>query len=219
VTGISTGALTAPFALPGLGLLSRNCAPSHRNAARLGPCEALADRRPCSTHAMADNAPLFKTISGYVDTTGCWPPSRRGPRTGERLLLGWRSPDLDAQVPVIWNSALSPIGQSAGPPTRDPPGPAGVGCYPRCIPPSMIRGDDGRQDLQRCSLRRPPSPSLPFPAMTANRLQRRLRGAFPGSGWGAEGTQPVIIRNGLARSRIGHRRAPPMVLPPSRSPP
>jgi hypothetical protein len=99
VTGVSTGALTAPLAFVGSGydaqlrhvytgitqkdvLLSR------------GLTAALFD------DALADNAPLFKTISQVLDQR-LLDDIAKGYRDGRLLLIG--TTDLDAQMPVIWN--------------------------------------------------------------------------------------------------------------------
>lgn len=99
VTGTSTGALTAPFAFLG---------PAYDPQLRavyteLKPDQVLANR-PISAalwdDALADNAPLFKTISRYVDAKMV-ADIAAGYADGRVLLVA--STDLDAQVPVIWN--------------------------------------------------------------------------------------------------------------------
>lgn len=99
VTGISTGALTAPFAFLG---------PAYDAQLRavyteIKPDQVLKPRFITAAlwdDAMADNAPLYKTISHYLDDRMLAEIARA--YDGGRLLL-IASTDLDAQQPVIWN--------------------------------------------------------------------------------------------------------------------
>jgi len=99
VTGISTGALTAPFAYLGS---------DHDPQLRAVYTELTASRvllkRPITAalfdDAMTDNAPLFKTISGYLNDAMMTAIAKA--YADGRLLLVATS-DLDAQQPVIWN--------------------------------------------------------------------------------------------------------------------
>jgi predicted acylesterase/phospholipase RssA len=50
--------------------------------------------------AMADNSPLFKTISGYLNEM-MLAALAKGYEEGRLLLIG--TTDLDAQQPVMWN--------------------------------------------------------------------------------------------------------------------
>lgn len=99
VTGVSTGALTAPLAFLGsaydeqlryvyTGISQKDVLMSR------GLTAALFD------DAMADNAPLFKTISRVLDQR-MLDDIGKGYREGRLLLIG--TTDLDAQMPVIWN--------------------------------------------------------------------------------------------------------------------
>lgn len=99
VTGISTGGLTAPFAFLG---------PDYDRELRAVYTEITPDRvmlrrwltAAVLDDALADNAPLFETISQYVDRR-MLDLIARGYRAGRLLLI--TSTDLDAQQPVIWN--------------------------------------------------------------------------------------------------------------------
>lgn len=99
VTGISTGALIAPFAFLG---------PSYDAQLRevytkLGPDSIFARRALTAalfSDAMADTRPLAATIDQYVDRRMLAAIAREYER-GRLLLLG--TTDLDAQRPVIWN--------------------------------------------------------------------------------------------------------------------
>jgi hypothetical protein len=99
VTGVSTGALTAPFAFLG---------PSYDPQLRavytsLSPSDVLVQRffmTAVFNDAMADNAPLYKTISRFLDER-MFADIARGYDEGRLLLIG--TTDLDAQQPVIWN--------------------------------------------------------------------------------------------------------------------
>jgi hypothetical protein len=99
VTGISTGALTAPFAFLG---------PAHDEQLReiyteITPDQVLEKRWVITgilNDAMATNAPLFKTIQRYV-TPQLLAEIAEAHRHGRILLIG--TTDLDAGRPVIWD--------------------------------------------------------------------------------------------------------------------
>ena len=99
VTGVSTGALTAPFAYLG---------PKYDRQLKevytqLSPDKVLEKRSFTAAlfdDAMTDNSPLFKTISGYLDNDMLAAIARAYDH-GRLLLIG--TTNLDAQQPVIWN--------------------------------------------------------------------------------------------------------------------
>jgi predicted acylesterase/phospholipase RssA len=99
VTGVSTGALIAPFAYlgsshdPQLRAVYTELTPE-RVLLKRGFTAALFD------DAMADNSPLFKTISGYLNET-MLADLAKAYNDGRLLLVG--TSDLDAQQPVLWN--------------------------------------------------------------------------------------------------------------------
>lgn len=99
VTGVSTGALTAPFAYLGSAY-----DPQLRAVyTELEPSRVLLPRRFTAAFmedAMADNSPLFKTISKYLDEE-MQTQIAKAYNEGRLLLIA--STDLDAQQPVIWN--------------------------------------------------------------------------------------------------------------------
>ena len=99
VTGVSTGALTAPFAYLGSGY-----DPQLRAVyTQLSPDDVLSKRfftAALLEDAMADNAPLFRTISRYLNND-MMAALAKGYNEGRLLLIG--STDLDAQQPVLWN--------------------------------------------------------------------------------------------------------------------
>lgn len=99
VTGVSTGALTAPFAFLGSTYDEQLRAvyietSSSRILSKRFVTAALFD------DAMADNAPLLATISHYVDSRMI-ADIAKAYDAGRLLLVA--STDLDSQVPVIWN--------------------------------------------------------------------------------------------------------------------
>ena len=99
VTGVSTGALTAPFAYLGSSYDPQLRAvytelKSSGVFAKRGITAALFD------DALSDNSPLFKTISIYVDDA-MLAALAKSYDDGRLLLIG--TTDLDAQHPVIWN--------------------------------------------------------------------------------------------------------------------
>ena len=99
VTGISTGALIAPFAFLG---------PAYDDQLRkvyttLGPERVFLRRRLTAalfSDAMADSAPLADTISEYANQSMLDAIAEQY-RRGRLLMIG--TTDLDAQRPVIWN--------------------------------------------------------------------------------------------------------------------
>ena len=105
VTGISTGALSAPFVFLG---------PSYDGQLRSVYTEITPERvlrkrwltAALFDDAMADNAPLLRLISHYVDAA-MLAAIAHAYQSGRLLLIA--TTDLDAQQPVIWN-----IGAMAG---------------------------------------------------------------------------------------------------------
>jgi len=100
VTGVSTGALTAPFAFLG----PRYDAALKSVYTDITPKDVLEQRYLLSAalfeDALADNAPLFRTISKYLDDAMLADIARAYER-GRLLLIG--TSDIDAQLPVAWN--------------------------------------------------------------------------------------------------------------------
>jgi predicted patatin/cPLA2 family phospholipase len=100
VTGVSTGALIAPFAFLGpdydTGLMDvyTNITPSHVYEKRFLPYAALAQ------DALSDSAPLYRTISRHLDEAML---ARIAEEYGKGRLLLIQTTDLDAGRPVIWN--------------------------------------------------------------------------------------------------------------------
>ncbi len=113
LTGVSTGALTAPFAFLGPAYDAR----LEEVYTRLAPSEVL--RKRCLTaaifnDAIFDTAPPFATISRILDEAMLADIAREYGR-GRRLLVG--TTDLDARRPVIWN--LGAIAASGSPRALD----------------------------------------------------------------------------------------------------
>jgi Patatin-like phospholipase len=106
VTGVSTGALTAPFAYLG----SAYDAQLRAVYTELKPADVLESRGLIAgalfSDALADNSPLYQTISRYL-TPEMQAAIAEGYRQGRLLWIA--TTDLDAQVPVVWN-----IGAIAG---------------------------------------------------------------------------------------------------------
>jgi len=99
VTGVSTGALTAPFAYLG----SRYDPQLRAVYTELNQKSVLEKRSFTAAlfdDAMADNAPLFKTISVYLNDA-MLADLAKSYQEGRLLLIG--TSNLDAQQPVIWN--------------------------------------------------------------------------------------------------------------------
>ena len=100
VTGISTGALIAPFAFLG---------PEEDAALRevyttIGPADVLKPRgllAALTNDALADNSPLFELISRHINAEFLARIAREYQDKGRILLIG--TTNLDARRPVIWN--------------------------------------------------------------------------------------------------------------------
>jgi Patatin-like phospholipase len=113
VTGVSTGALTAPFAYlgpsydPQLRAVYTELTPGHVLIKR-GLTAALFD------DALADNSPLFKTISFYLNEN-VLTALEKAYNDGRLLLIV--STDPDSQQPVIWN--VGAIAKSRNPRALD----------------------------------------------------------------------------------------------------
>jgi predicted acylesterase/phospholipase RssA len=113
VTGISTGALSAPFAF-----LGSAWDPQLKSVytditladvlVRRGYAAAIWD------DAMADNSPLFRTISRYLDAA-MLAEIARAYEAGRLLLVA--TSNLDAQMPVVWN--IGAIARSGHPKAPD----------------------------------------------------------------------------------------------------
>ncbi len=99
VTGVSTGALTAPFAYLGSAY-----DPQLRNVyTQLRPSDVLVKRYFTAAlfdDALSDNSPLFATISRYLNEE-MMAAVAKAYDSGRLLFIG--TTDLDAQQPVIWN--------------------------------------------------------------------------------------------------------------------
>ena len=100
VTGVSTGALTAPFAFLG----PRYDAALKAVYTEITPKDVLEQRNILNAalfeDALADNAPLFRTISRYLNDT-MLAEIGEAYQQGRLLLIG--TSDMDAQLPVAWN--------------------------------------------------------------------------------------------------------------------
>jgi len=108
VTGVSTGALAAPFAYlgslydPQLRAVYTELTPAHVLLRRYLTAALFDD-------AMADNSPLYQTISRYL-TREMLAAVAKTYEDGRLLLIA--STDLDSQQPVIWNvGAIAASGQ------------------------------------------------------------------------------------------------------------
>jgi predicted acylesterase/phospholipase RssA len=112
VTGVSTGALIAPFAYLG----PRYDDVLRRVYTSIGPKDVY---EPCSVLAtltsdgMADNRPLWRLIAQYITADFLAEIAREG-ETGRFLLIG--TTDIDARRPVLWNMARSPPARTRGAP-------------------------------------------------------------------------------------------------------
>ncbi len=99
VTGVSTGALTAPFAFLGprydAALKEVFTQSTTKDIAIMQPVRGLL-----GGDALASNAPLAKVVAHYVDESFLQEVAAEH-RKGRRLLIG--TTNLDAERPVIWD--------------------------------------------------------------------------------------------------------------------
>lgn len=113
VTGVSTGALTAPLAFLGAAY-----DPQLRYVyTDIGADDVLSKRfitAALFSDALADNTPLYRTISRVLDAR-MLAAIAQGYDDGRLLLIG--TTDLDAQQPVIWN--IGAIARSGHPRALD----------------------------------------------------------------------------------------------------
>jgi patatin-like phospholipase len=188
VTGISTGALTAPFAFLGPDYDPQLRAVYTQTAAH----EILSKRSIAAAlfnDALADNEPLFRTISRYVDDR-MLAGIAAAYDAGRLLLIA--STNIDAQVPVIWN--IGAIAKSGHPKAADTVRRIllASAAIPGAFPPSMIDVTvDGKTYQEMHVDGGAVAQTFLYPsALTRNRAERRRTG------------QPVveakafIIRNG-----------------------
>ena len=140
--------------------------------------------------ALTDNAPLFKTISEYLDEA-MLAALAKAYQDGRLLIIG--TTDLDAQQPVFWN--IGAIASSGHPRALNnhPPCPARFRRDTRCFPTDHVRRDREWKAVSRdaCGWRRL-RPGVPLPGHTVTRL-RRLRMA---TGVSVIPAVAYIIRNG-----------------------
>jgi hypothetical protein len=114
VTGISTGALIAPFAFLG---------PDYDDKLRavyttIGPSDVLKPRgliAALTSDGMADNRPLYELIARYIDSEMLARIASEYNDKGRLLLIS--TTNLDARRPVIWN--MGAIASSSDPRATD----------------------------------------------------------------------------------------------------
>ena len=134
VTGVSTGALTAPFAFLG----SAYDAKLREVYTGITAKDVLKERgliAALTDDALADNAPLFATLSRYLDQQ-MLADLATAYNEGRLLLIG--TSDFDSQHAVIWN--IGAIAASGHPRARDTIGRVllASAAIPGAFPPTMI---------------------------------------------------------------------------------
>jgi predicted acylesterase/phospholipase RssA len=188
VTGVSTGALIAPFAFlgadydPQLRAVYTETAP-HEILLRRALTAALFN------DALADNSPLFETISRFVDDR-LLAGIAAAYDSGRLLLIA--STNIDAQVPVIWN--IGAIAKSGHPKAADTIRRIllASAAIPGAFPPSMIDVTvDGKTYQEMHVDGGAIAQTFLYPsALTRNRAQRRR------TGQAVIDARAFIIRNG-----------------------
>jgi predicted acylesterase/phospholipase RssA len=188
VTGVSTGALTAPMAFLG---------PSYDPQLRRVYTDITVDRvlinrgfvAALTNDALADNAPLFKTISEILDDK-MLADIASAYREGRLLLIG--TTDLDAQHPVIWN--IGAIAASGSPKALDTVRRIllASAAIPGAFPPSMFDVTlDGRTYQEMHVDGGAFVQSFLYPAAVSEDRRRRLAGRQP-----VARIDAYVIRNG-----------------------
>ena len=173
VTGVSTGALTAPFAF-----LGPKYDPQLRHVyTEISPEKVLRERGLTAAlfdDALADNAPLFATISQALDER-MLADIAAGYEQGRLLLIG--TTDLDAQQPVIWN--IGAIAKSGHPKALETVRRIllASAAVPGAFPPSMFDVTLGDKKYQEMHVDGGAFvQSFLYPAaLTADRRQRMMR--------------------------------------------
>lgn len=146
VTGISTGALTAPFAFLG-STRDRELRRVYTDVSAEQILKARNLMVALFGDAMADNAPLFGLISGYVNES-MLADVARAYDSGKLLFIA--TTDLDAQQPVIWN--IGAIAKSGHPRSLDTVRRVllASAAIPGAFPPTMFDvsvGDERYQEM------------------------------------------------------------------------
>ena len=141
VTGISTGALIAPFAFLG---------PEYDKVLRIvytsvKPADIASKRNllaAISNDGMADNAPLWGLISKFVDQS-LLDRIAEEHRRGRVLLIG--TTDLDARQPVMWNMGVIAASKAPGALALFRQILLASAAIPGAFPPTMVRVEvDGK---------------------------------------------------------------------------
>ena len=196
VTGISTGALTAPFAFLGPAYDAK----LKSVYTELEPKRVLVPRFITAAlwdDAMADNAPLYRTISEYLDDQMLAEIARA--YEGGRLLL-IASTDLDAQVPVIWN--IGAIAKSGHPKAADTIRRIllASAAIPGAFPPTMIDVTlDGKAYQEMHVDGGAFAQTFLYPAMLTNNRRKRMQARLP-----VLKLDAFVIRNGRLDAEWAH---------------
>ncbi|MBV8410097.1 MAG: patatin-like phospholipase family protein, partial [Alphaproteobacteria bacterium] len=174
VTGVSTGALTAPFAFLGSAYDAQL-----RAVYTETPADQILSQRFITaalfSDAMADNEPLYRTISRFVDERMLAAIAAAYDQ-GRLLLIG--TTDLDAQLPVVWNvGAIAKSGHPKAAATIRKILLASA-AIPGAFPPSMIDVTlDGRSYQEMHVDGGAFVQTFLYPSqLTRNRAERRRRG-------------------------------------------
>ncbi len=188
VTGVSTGALTAPLAFLG----SRYDPQLRHVYTDITPAKVLHERGLTAAlfdDALADNEPLFKTISEILDER-MLSDIATSYDEGRLLLIG--TTDLDAQQPVIWN--IGAIAKSGHPRALDTVRRVllASAAVPGAFPPSMFDVTlDGKPHQEMHVDGGAFAQSFLYPAALAVSRRQRLQARQP-----VARAEAYVIRNG-----------------------
>jgi hypothetical protein len=188
VTGVSTGALTAPFAY-----LGSSYDPQLRAVyTEITPAGVLLKRYLTAAlfdDALADNSPLFGTISQYLNED-MQTALAKAYDDGRLLLVA--TTDLDAQQPVIWN--IGAIASSGHPRALDTIRRIllASAAIPGAFPPTMFDVTQGGKPYEEMHVDGGAfAQAFLYPASVTRRRRARIKGGQPvGPGIA------YIIRNG-----------------------
>ena len=130
VTGVSTGALTAPFAF-----LGSDYDDKMKEVYTTTSTKDIAKKRSLfaalSSDSMTDTAPLKALIARYIDAAMIDAIAREH-KTGRRLFIG--TVNLDAGRSVIWNIGAIAASDYPQKDNVDPGSAPGVSCDTCCFP-------------------------------------------------------------------------------------
>jgi hypothetical protein len=150
VTGVSTGALSAPFAFLGSDY-DPQLTEIYTQTSQQDIFEMRSLVAAVASDAVTDSAPLHRMTAKYIDRPML---DRIAEECGRGRLLLILTTNLEAGRPVIWNIGAIGRKPKAGCDADDTPHPAGISINPGRFPAGHVRCDDRRQAIPGNACRR-----------------------------------------------------------------